>query len=258
MHARITPRDRVIFKSIYENAYMTAPQIRGAVFKSMSSTHQRLFHLVRDGYLEKIRCNEVIYKLSTKALQELHLSKKHKKQYQRKKIVVNQLLHDLGLTDLRQILEKYLSIENWIPSHRLKAQEFLKYQRAEGRKTIVPDAIFDLKAGEKVFKVAFEYERSQKQAKRYATHIEHYHLYMPVDLVIYVVEGMGLKNLLLKILDQKLKQFSSHKLTLKSKLYVALIGDIKKNGVSTPFETIHGQKFHLKEFLKKIENIKNP
>src|SRR3989338_11552931 len=221
MKVQITDRDLNIFEHIYENGYMSASQIKEACFQNagLLATYQRLFRLSKSGYLKKIRCGNVLFKLNRSALSELSLNQDEIKQYLRKKVVMDQLEHDLSLIDCREKLITTGSIQNWISAHRLRTKRFTEFQKRDRRKVIVPDAIFELKAGNKLIKVAFELEKTQKSKSRYVTTFERYHLSMPVDLVLYVTASDELKSLILDITKQTLQKLHRQNIAVKNKLY---------------------------------------
>ena len=247
MKVQITDRDLNIFEHIYENGYMSASQIKGACFQNASllATYQRLFRLGKSGYLKKIRCGNVLFKLNRLALSELSLNQDEIKQYLRKKVVMDQLEHDLSLIDCREKLITTGSIQNWIPAHRLRTKNFNEFQKRDRRKVIVPDAIFELKAGNKLIKVAFEFEKTRKSKSRYVTTFERYHLSMPVDLVLYVTASDELKSLILDITKQTLQKLHRQNIAVKNKLYAATLDDVLHHGTKARFESITGNYFTI-------------
>ncbi len=246
---RLTERDRKIFQFIYENGYVTAPHIHLQFFPkgSLWAAHVRLGPLVREGYLKKVRWGTVIYKLTSKALYELPLSENQIKQYQRKKIAINQLSHDLKIVDFRQIFEKSPLVGDWIPAHRLMSQDYADFQFKDRKYTKVPDAIFSITLRDKIIKVAFEFERTRKSKSYYISTFENYHLIYPVGLIIYVAANDDLKTLLLDMGKQALNKLAQNKVDIENKLHVATYEEFKKYKLSTLFQSPLNNKFSIEE-----------
>lgn len=256
MNVRITQRDRDLFRFIYENAYVTAPQIQKAIFLygNLLTAHQRLFRLVSAGYLYRIKCDQILYKLTPKSLCELVLSKEKITQYQDKRVIFRQVHHDVSVVDCRQLLEKFTDVQNWIPAHRLRTSRYSDLQYKDGKKVNVPDAIFEVKRGSKVLRAAFEFERVHKNKSRYYSLIENYHLIYPIDLVFYVVKPKFIKPLLLDITNQILEELRRQKLKVNNRLFVTTFDELKNSGASICFNGAEDQNFSFKE----TRHSKNP
>jgi hypothetical protein len=180
-------------------------------------------------------------------LDELLLSKEEIQRYERKKLLTEQLVHDLKITDCRTEFEASPIINGWIPAHKLRQYAHMAYQFKENGRTKVPDAIFDLGARCTTLKVAFEFENTAKKKSRYFHIIEKYLTLIPVDLVLYVVRPPHLKDTILRIGKAKMLELKERDISVKNKLYVATLQDFEKHGLRTYFEGTNGKKFSLKD-----------
>ena len=257
MTVRLTKRDIDVFKFIFKNSYVTTSQIHRATFRnnSRSTVKARIYQLALAGYLEKINGDDnfiqTLFRLKRAALDELLLPKEEILRYERKKLITEQLTHDLKVIDCRTELEPAPNITGWIPSQKLREYSHMVYQFKENGRTKVPDAIFDLKAKGTTLKVAFEFENTAKKKSRYFNIFEKYLTLIPVDLVLYVVRPLYLKDTLLSIGRQKMAELKEREISVKNKLYVATLEDFEKHGLQTYFEGVDGKKFSINALSEK-------
>lgn len=253
MNVRLTHRDLEVFKFIFKNDYVTTSQIQKAVFKnnSRSGVKARIYKLALGDYLEKINGDgnfiQTLFKLKRSALDEILIPKEEIERYERKKLLTEQLAHDLKITDCRTEFEASPLINGWLPAHNLRQYAHMAYQFKENGRIKVPDAIFDLKAKGTTLKVAFELENTAKKKSRYFHIIEKYLTLIPVDLVLYVVRPLYLKETILRTGKAKMLELKERDILVKNKLYIATLQDFEQHGLCTYFEGTNGKKFSLKD-----------
>lgn len=257
MTLHIQPRDREIFRFIYENLYVTAPQIHRAVFKNRNlvTAKVRLGQLYHAKWLEKIKCERTLYKLNQRSLSEVMDIAVESYRYQNRRLRRYQLMHDLQAVDFKIDLKESPLILNFYPQLNLQSYEYP--ENDYGRKVVmkIPDAVFDLRVGSRILKVALEVENTQKEDRRYKRILGKYHLFIPVDLVFYIVKTPGLKKKLLEI-GKEVCDDNDHK-KLANKLWVVTFEDFKKDALHAEFESPFGKKIILKG-LESRQDAPNP
>src|SRR3989338_5754125 len=223
---RVQDRDREIFRFIYESLYVTIPQVHRAVFKDLDpiTATVRLFQLHHGEYLKKLKYGCTLLKLTRKALNEISDQEYYvidKNRYVRQKVRTHQIGHDLGVIDAKIILKESPIISNWVPSLDLFSYQYKEFYDDKIPK--IPDAVFDLKVGDKILKVALEYEMTQKESRRYRMILERYYTAKNVDLLFYIVSTSQLKKTLLDIGKDKLKELAQRKITHQNILFVTTL-----------------------------------
>ncbi|MBI2608464.1 MAG: hypothetical protein HYW47_02565, partial [Deltaproteobacteria bacterium] len=169
MPLRIRPRDREIFRFIYENLYVTIPQVHRAVFKDRdpSTSTVRLFQLHHGEYLKKLKYGVTLLKLTRRALDEIsddNLPPIEISRYIRQKVRAQQIGHDLGVIDSKITLKESPIISDWEPSLALSYYQYKEYY--SDRLPKIPDAVFNIRMGDRILKTALEYEMTQKESGR--------------------------------------------------------------------------------------------
>ena len=258
---RVQDRDREIFRFIYENLYVTIPQVHRAAFKDRDSITStvRLFQLHHGEYLKKIKYGRTLLKLTRKALNEISDQEYYvidKNRYVRQKVRTHQIGHDLGVIDAKIILKESPIISNWVPSLDLFSYQYKEFYDDKIPK--IPDAVFDLKVGDKILKVALEYEMTQKESRRYRMILERYYTAKKVDLLFYIVRTSQLKKTLLDIGKDKLKELSQRKISDQNILFITTLDEFREKGLESRFQGVTEKTFSLKELEERAPKTPTP
>ena len=111
----------------------------------------------------------------------------------------NSLIHDVALSEVRNVLEREGLCQNWVPEHVLKTQANINRSRSSDEKPFVPDAIFSMKQKTETRVVALELELNGKNRKRYETILTRYKRKKTLWGVWYLVPNEGLGRALEKV-----------------------------------------------------------
>src|SRR3989338_2085495 len=222
---RIQNRDREIFRFIYENLYVTILQVHRAVFKDRDpiTATVRLFQLHHGEYLKKLKYGRTLLKLTRRALNEILDTPFYinADRYVKQKVRGQQIRHDLGVIDTKIILKESPIISNWVAALDLFSYKYKEFHDDKIPK--IPDTVFDLRVGDKILKVALEYEMTQKESRRYRMILERYYTAKKVDLLFYIVRTSQLKKTLLDIGKDKLKELAQRQITHQNILFVTTL-----------------------------------
>src|SRR3989338_7619894 len=199
---RIQNRDREIFRFIYENLYVTIPQVHRAVFKDRDpiTATVRLSQLHHGEYLKKLKYGVTLLKLTRRALDEISddtLAPIETTRYLKQKVRTQQIGHDLGVIDSKITLKESSIISDWEPALDLSYYQYKEYY--SDRLPKMPDSVFNIRMGDRILKTALEYEMTQKESGRYRMILEHYYTDKKVDLLFYIARTAHLKKKLLEI-----------------------------------------------------------
>ena len=246
---RIQNRDREIFRFIYENLYVTILQVHRAVFKDRDpiTATVRLFQLHHGEYLKKLKYGRTLLKLTRRALNEILDTPFYinADRYVKQKVRGQQIRHDLGVIDTKIILKESPIISNWVPALDLFSYQYKEFYDDKIPK--IPDAVFDLKVGDKILKVALEYELTQKESRRYRMILERYYTAKKVDLLFYIVRTSQLKKTLLDIGKDKLKELAQRQITHQNILFVTTLDEFREKGLESRFQGVTEKTFSIKE-----------
>lgn len=256
MPLHIQPRDREIFKFIYEYGFVTANQIQKAIFPDNNpvTCRVRLSELVHHEYLKRFPYDLTCYKLTRKGIGEIRDIPVDADKYLKLRFPRFYLNHDMGLIDYSLILRKSPLISYWMPRSELGQYRYeCGYILNEGYR--VPDAIFDIKANDQtISRVALEYELSQKSRRRYRSIFDTYFFEKKIHFVLYLVSTEHLKMKLLEILNSMNYQEKIVPLAHQKKVFIATINDFLKERLHTKFQGPGERSFSLVNF----EVIKPP
>lgn len=194
---KLTRRDLVLLKDIYDNQFLSFYQIKEAHFKDnkLPTVYNRISKLIRAKYLESINVNLILYHRNNSCVGVIYrLTRFGQKElsnyfigecFNQEVVSLNfsSMFHDLLLTDLLRIFKKrkpFLNCTNSKLITELKATER------------IPDAIiYDSTANKKV---ALELELTAKSLERYRDIIVNYRTHAEFDEVLYVVKDETIRN----------------------------------------------------------------
>ena len=100
------------------------------------------------------------------------------------------------------------------------------------------DIFCSLNINDSIYKVAIEYERSQKKSDRWTEYLLNYHLEESVDVVLYICENESIKNSLMKIEREYCKRYSG-------KIFFCSLTSFFTNLDFSIFENTNGKSFRL-------------
>lgn len=251
----VQSRDQEIFKFVYEYGFVTAGQIKEAIFPKNDpvTCRVRLSELVRHEYLKRFPYDLTCYKLTRKGMGEIYDVEVDPDHYLKLRYPKFYLKHDMGLVDCSLILRTSPVISYWIPRCDLGRFRYdYGYISNEGYR--VPDAMFDVRIDGQKLRFALEYELSRKSKKRYRNIFEAYFFENKIDAVCYLAISEHLKKTILAIADSIEYSSDLDSLVDKNKIYVATISDFLKFKLDTHFEGLNEKHICFSKLAQKSLN----
>lgn len=210
---RITDKDLLLFKYLFETDFLTRPQIHKYIYGSSSYGHKRIWQLTKEGFLKKLvspNGNTVIL-ATDKALDYIHihrsrfdnLKRNNVKLYRvdpllykvQEKLDLRKFEHDSLLNTVRFKFEDY-GADYWIT-------DLLLYRRRVFKTT--PDGTFQKKG--KLF--AVELENTLKKKVRYKDIFSIYSRIKEIDYIIYITTSEMIYNALDKLFNPSFISYTS-------------------------------------------------
>jgi DNA-binding MarR family transcriptional regulator len=192
---KLTEREKQVLCLLLENKVMTRRQIVKQIFPNLDSgniTH-RLSRLLNLGFLKdyqdrRFDRNDLLYELSSEGIV---LSKSlHKLDFDQTPPRAYSYEHDVGLADLRQILENKESVEKYIPENVLQCCPVVREQNHfKSFVDMMSDAVLAVKMQGKIKTGALEFEPTAKWIERYREKVLNYYVKSDVGFVLYVCKS---------------------------------------------------------------------
>ncbi len=230
----LTNRDQKIFQFLFEQKVASTKQLATAFFPNLTkqTVSIRLLKLTRSGYLSKYGItNEKgfihYYGLTKRSLNIV------KNNYfyliDNFRIKSDSVLYDLFLVDIRNQLNRFNMIEEYLTENTLQnCNELSESKTLRPFVDLNSDAYLRIKSPSSTYNVALEYERSLKTNIRYTRKLNQYYRSSKIDGVFYVCES---KSILDKIhqIDQKIAKEN------ETKVFGCTKGFIQNNIEQIPF-----------------------
>jgi hypothetical protein len=242
---------------VYEFGFVTGSHIQKAIFpdKDPVTCRVRLSQLVKDGYLNRFVYDVICFKLTRKGINEILDIPVDPEHYKKLRFPRFHVTHDMELVDCSLIIRKSSLIKYWMPRSELgQYKHDIGFYMKGGYR--VPDTVFDIQSTNRVIRAAFEYERTQKSARRYWRIFDNYSEKPKLDLVLYLVKSENLKNKLLDIADQTYRHESVDIRALKNKFYIATIDEFNEKKLDTVFKGLGKRIFSFNLISKKRAQLK--
>jgi hypothetical protein len=219
---RITERDLILIRDIYENLQLSFEQIRSRHFQGLSrvTVQNRLSQLLSYGYLRKLRLSfpiaipasgtcTTVYTLRRASLNILReRSDRMDVGSALVRIGGKDLRHDLILTEVRTAMMRRF------PGQLIRNGKLMPKSQMKNAK--VPDLVVSMPGSQKL--IAIELELTPKSRKRYRQIILQYRMNAGYERIIYVACNQSLKNL------------------LESQIHGRMVPGIQKHGMPSKFE----------------------
>lgn len=255
---KITDRDVILFRYLFENGFLTRNQIGKYIFETKKYHIARLRKLKENGFVKfptNVLARGTYIQATKKALYYLKskVGKKKLKNGRRNQkfepfyinpknyrvedeIKLHKFEHDKELNELRFKLEN-IGANSWITGDMI-------YRFKIHKKT--PDGVFHSENS----KFALELEKTLKTKSRYKKIFKKYVKEKGIDYVLYIAQGESLYKSLMKKLNSKFIGFSNSYSSNKSysKFYIAKYSDIKRGNYTFYNDTI-GEKIDLRNEL---------
>ncbi len=241
----ITARDIRIMQFAFEQRAISSEQIRQRFFGMNQSTsvYRRLRGLVNDKYMSRIGIYHNgamtnVFGLMDKGFQRIRQGYRHEITHPYFKS--DSPLHDIGLTAIRARLEKYDMFACYVSENMLQAcHEFANSTDYQPYALINSDAALVLKGPTKEFRVALEFEASDKKGFRYTKKLMQYYMSPEIVAVFYVCRDRHIENLI-RVADA---EFASQ---FESKIYTCLEEVVHRSTTPLPFTNRINTTFLLK------------
>jgi len=243
---RPTPRDKILFKYLFEHKVAIRRQVALDVFggATKQTVNMRLSKLVLHKYLDTdaiilSRKATHTYSLGEKGFQELVDDYKYRiANYKGKSDSVQ---HDLVLVDIMHVLKQKKIVKELYTENMLRgcielreSKEFTAFSRlkSDGAMKII---------GEKgLYNIALEYDVNPKSRERYQKKLLAYYLNRSIQGIIYICNNMQIISLLQSIDNEICKQ------GYYPKFYYGLIEKLISGKPELTFSNIKSDIFHLK------------
>lgn len=191
----LTEREKLVLCLLLENKVMTRTQIVKQVFHDLDTgniTHRlrRILSLgfVKDYQDRRFNRRELLYELSSEGVA---LAKSlHRFDFDQTPPRAYSYEHDVGLTELRQVLEVRKSVEKYIPENLLQCCPVVREQiQFRSFLDLMSDAVLTVKVQEKIKTGALEYEPTAKWIERYRDKVLNYYVKSDIGFVLYVCKN---------------------------------------------------------------------
>ncbi len=242
---QITERDRKVMKFAFEQRAISYDQIRCRLFESTKrpTVQYRLGRLVRDGYLSKIGIPsggslELIYGLTEKGFNVVR--KDYRFEITQAYFKSDSYLHDVALTDIRTRLEKSAMFEDYISENMLQACGELTTSLEYGPfGTVNSDAVLVLRGQEKSFRLALEFEASEKSGVRYGKKLTEYYFSHDIVAALYVCGDARIEKSIRRVDSEFESQF-------EPKIYTCTMDVVRSGASPLPFTNRKNATFLLR------------
>lgn len=191
----LTEREKLVLCLLLENKVMTRRQIINQVFPGLASGNvtNRLKRILNMGLLKdyqdrRFNRRDILYELSsegmslTKGLHDFDFDQSPPRSYSYE--------HDVGLADLRQVLENRKSVEKYIPENVLQCCPDVREQNQfKPFAEMMSDAVLTVKMPGKIKTGALEFEPTAKWVERYREKVLNYYVKSNIGFVLYVCKN---------------------------------------------------------------------
>lgn len=237
-------RDRILLRDLFYSKGLDLDLLMDNHFKNLhkSTVVKRIQRLVNGNYIDKRahfngRTLKPLYNITEKGLLEIENNLSGK--IIRRELKCSNPAHDLGVAKIYFKLIKSRSLsslkfENEIQGidHGHLSEQFDPFKRLNS------DIFLSLLIENQEFKIAVEYERSQKESGRWSEYLLNYHLEEDVDIVLYVCDNPTILKGLMRIETELAQRYTQ-------KVYFCLMKEFFKHNSSATFKNNSGKTFTL-------------
>jgi len=246
MNLNITPRDRALFKYLYENKVATRVQIARDLFGKVTrqTICRRLKKLSLQNYIE-FRSSILndrsihIYSITQKGVEVIKNEYRHLITEKIKKS--DSQNHDLDLVDIRYVIEKFTIAKNYFTENMLTScSEFAKSENFRQFVDLRSDGVLEIDTPDGSFLVAIEYDINHKAMERYRSKLMDYYFSNQIKALLYICSNMTTLKLLKRVDGEVCKE------GFKPKIFYTLKENVQKDAKELLFKNIKGDIFTLR------------
>lgn len=240
----LSERDRILLRDLFYSKGLDLDLLMDNHFKDLhkSTVVKRIQRLVIGNYVEKrAHFNGIalkpLYNITENGLQEIedYLSGK----IVRKELKCSNPVHDLGVAKIYFKLIKSRSLKSIKFENEIQGIDHGDLNpKLEPFKRLNSDIFLSLLIESQEFKIAIEYERSQKESGRWSEYLLNYHLEEDVDVVLYVCDNPTILKGLMRIGTELAQRYTQ-------KVYFCLMKEFFKHSSSATFRNVSGKTFTL-------------
>ena len=244
--AILTARDLKLLLWPLENKVITRDQANKYIFKNVSKqcVNRRLKKLcdlkvmARRAFIDENKAS-YCYGLTEKGLSEIkkYLTCKVKGRV----VKSDSIIHDLGLVEIRVVLEKMKMVKSYFtenalqgPSHLETSSSLLPFVRLNS------DAVIEIETDHGKAMLAIEYDATKKSASRYRKKLEAYYGHHQIEGILYIAKDQRILRAL-KSVEKKL--FDGHR--KESKVYYALWENVMRANKEITFQSFDNYSLTL-------------
>lgn len=228
----MTSRDLAILRFTFEQRVVSHKQISKRFFgTAKTSTVQfRLDALTRAGYLSKSvtlfgGVRTIIYSATHEAIRAISPNYGH--EITKVNVKSDSVQHDLGLVNVRERLEKTKMMTTYLSENMLQScGSLVESEEFKAFSLLNSDAALEINTPKRSFRVALEYEASEKQEARYCKKLTDYYFAPNIAAVFYVCGSDRIERLIRKV-DQDIgEKFDPKIFTCSEKTFHQEIGPL--------------------------------
>lgn len=237
-------RDKYILRDLFYSKGLDLEIILHRHFKgkTKSTALKRLSRLHDGHYLTKsaiVRNSkiQIIYTISSKGLDVIQ--EELSGQLIRKELKSSNLEHDLALAKIADRLSLARSLVEIKTENEIQSIVFGDYDfEYDPFRRLNTDIYFSFLVDEREYKVAVEFEKTQKSSYRWTKYLQNYHLEESIDIVFYVCKDKFIVKKMKQVETELAKKFSE-------KIFFCTLHEFYLNKELVNFTNTSGHSFTL-------------
>ena len=240
----LNDRDRLILRDLFYSKGLNLELLMANHFKGLdkSTVVKRMNRLSKEKFLDKRvhleqGKSKVIYHITEKGLDEIASLLSGK--VIRRELKSSNPDHDLEVARIFYSLLRARGLNDLKFENEIQCISFGDFDgEYEPFRRLNTDIYLSLQIKDKSYKVAIEYERSQKESGRWTEYLLNYHMEDQVDLVLYICKGLTIKNSMIRIESELAKSY-------QAKIYFCSLEEFFGNDSTAIFQNGNGKSFKL-------------
>lgn len=240
----LTEREKRILRLLLENKVMTRKHIAKQIFPNLDTgniTH-RLYRILELGFVKDFQDRrfskyDIIYELTgegiaiAKSLHDLEFDRSPTRSYAKE--------HDLGLSEIRQLLQSKSTVANYFPENVLQCCPLIREQAIyKPFVDVMSDAILSIRISSQLKNGALEFEPTGKWIERYKEKLLNYYIKEEIDFVLYVcTSGKTIETI--QSVENEIKPKG------KTKIYFSLLENVLKQNQIVTFQGRNQSLFQI-------------
>ena len=240
----LNDRDRLILRDLFYSKglnleILTANHFKGLHISTVKKRMNRLFlsRLIEKRFQLQFNRSRVIFYINDNGLKKIENDLSGK--LIRRELKSSNPEHDLEVAKIYYHLLHARGLNDLKLENEIQCISFGDFDgEYEPFRRLNTDIYLSLQIKDKSYKVAIEYERSQKENGRWTEYLLNYHMEDQVDIVLYICKDLSIKNSMLRIEAELAKSYLP-------KIYFCSLEEFFRNESIAIFQNGHGKSFNL-------------